>query len=276
VNPVFVEWAASISSGSGNWFGTSDAWWQLGRYLVLCAPAAIFGWAAVAVRCWRREPEAWWCATGIALIVALWCASIPYTGGGLFYSMRVLSPAFGLSAVFGGTLLSRASGAPVARKCFDAALAILVLLTLPMTLTLPHNAFRLPPREWSDVGRQFVDDRRTADAEVAAELLKLPDQSRILSECVSLPRALRTSAITVVPMWSPEVAWLFDPRVTPATVAQRWRSSGLRYVVMTRSPVQLALLNRRAAWSAEFFAIRRIWQSEGYVIFEVITTASDG
>ncbi|MDB6128629.1 MAG: Dolichyl-phosphate-mannose-protein mannosyltransferase [Verrucomicrobia bacterium] len=271
-NALFVEWAASIASGSRGIFATSDAWWQLVRYLLLCAPAAILCWLAVSVQAFRRQPEALWCAAGILLIGALWFTSVPYTGGGLFYSLRVLSPAFALGAVFGGVSLANSNSSSRQRAALNLGILILVVATLPMTLTLPHNAYHLAPREWPKVGRLFVDDRRDADAEVAKQLVALPNHERILSECVSLPRALQSSGITVVPMWSPEVSWLFDSKVPPADVARRWRESGLRYVVMTRSPRQLELLTRRAAWVAPYFAITRIWQSGGYVIFEVQAT----
>jgi len=38
----------------------------------------------------------------VFLVAALWLVSVAYTAGGLFYSLRVLSPALTLLAVVGG------------------------------------------------------------------------------------------------------------------------------------------------------------------------------
>lgn len=269
INALFVDWAASISSGSRRLLATPAAWREIARYLLLCAPAAALCWLAIFYQSLRRRPEALACAAASLLTAGLWYASVPYTGGGLFYSLRVLSPAFALGAIFGGWTLATLEVGPRLRKTCDFALAALVLFTLPVSLTLPHDPYRLSPVAWPNAGRWFTDERIQADATVARQLAKLPDHRRILSECVSLPRSLAPAGITVVPMWSPEVAWLFDRSLPAAEVARRWQQSGLHYIVMTRSPVQLELLARRAVWLAPFFSVKRAWHSDGYVMFEV-------
>ncbi|MDB6169105.1 MAG: Dolichyl-phosphate-mannose-protein mannosyltransferase [Verrucomicrobia bacterium] len=268
-NPLFVEWARSISAGSEGLLATSEGWRQLLRYFVLGAPAALLCWCVIGLRAIRRNPPAIWCGAAILAIGCIWYASLAYTGGGLFYSMRVLAPAFALGMVFGGIALASDSLRPWARRCWNAAVLLVFLATLPLTLTFPHNAYHLPVREWAGAGGRFVEERRRADAQVGQFLLRQPDHDRILTECVSLPRALAPSGITAVPMWSPGVDWLFDRAASPSQIARHWRESGLRYVVMTRSPQQLELLSRRAGWVAPNFSIRRIWQSDGYVIFDV-------
>ena len=239
--------------------------------LVLCAPAAVFCWLAVAVHAARGLREARWCAMGIGVAAALWFLSVPYTGGGLFYSLRVLSPAFALGAAFGGYALYAAARAPLSRVMVNGVLAGLLLVTLPATLTLPKNPYRVSPHEWPGLGRQFVAGSRQADAALSRYLQSQPGHARILSEGVSLPRSLAAAEITVVPPWSPEVAWLFDRSLKPAEVARRWRQSGLHYVVMTRAPAQLELLLRLARWRAPFFSVRKIWESDAYVVFGVAT-----
>ena len=264
VNPLFVDWAASISSGSRHLLSQPADWAELARYFLLCAPAALPCWLAIGWPAASRPPAARLSAAGVLLTVGIWYASLPYTGGGLFYSLRVLSPAFALGAIFGGQALGSRGGRTV-----DILLGALLVVTLPVSLTLPHNPFHLSPAEWPDAGQRFVDARRHADADLSRQLQSMPGHTRILSECVSLPRSLAAAGITVVPMWSPEVAWLFDRRLAPAEVARHWQQSGLRYVVMTRSPAQLELLSRRAVWLAPFFAVQRAWQSDGYVVLAV-------
>jgi hypothetical protein len=268
-NPLFVEWAATISAGSRGLFLTVDGWQQLARFLLLGAPAAVLCWLVIMSNALRRRPEAVWCAAGIVAIGTVWYESVTYTGGGLFYSMRVLSPAFALGAVFGGCALARGDETPARTNVRNFGLGVLLIATLPMTLTLPHNAFKLSPVDWPRAGQGFVDERRRADQELSQHLQRLPDHGRILTECVSLPRALLSAGIAAVPVWSPEVAWLFDRRIDPGEIARRWRESGIRYFVMTRSPAQLELLARRAAWTSPNFVIKRTWQSDGYVVFDV-------
>jgi len=274
VHRFFADWAATIALGSQRLLATPGAWRELARYLALCAPVATLGWLALFLQVRRRSPEALACAAGTLLTFALWYLSVPFTGGGLFYSLRVLSPAFALGAICGGYALARAPWGPAVRRVVVTHLVGLWLATLPVTLTLPHNPFHLAVSEWPDAGRRFVDGSRQADAEVSRHLVTLPNHDRILSECVSLPRSLAPAGITVVPLWSPEVAWLFDRTLPPADVARHWRESGLRYVVMTRSPKQLEFLSRRATWVEPFFKVKREWQSDGYLVLEV--TAAPG
>ncbi|HND60327.1 MAG TPA: hypothetical protein PLB90_02535 [Opitutaceae bacterium] len=272
LNGFFVDWSETISLGSHRLLFTAAAWQEVGRYLLLGAPLATLGWAALLFSLRRRAPEALGCLLGIGLTFALWYASVPYTGGGLFYSMRVLSPALLLGAVFGASALDAAKLPASALRLADIAIVVAAGYTLPITLTLPHHPYKLSPDEWPEAGLRFVDDQRQADAEVARHLDKLPGHGRILSECVSLPRALAPDGVTVVPLWSPEVSWLFDHGLAPDEVARRWARSGLRYVVMTRSPAQLTFLARRAVWLEPWFHIRREWQSDRYLVLEVTVT----
>jgi hypothetical protein len=191
--------------------------------------------------------------------------------GGLFYSLRVLSPAFALGAAFGGFALSALRVSLGMRRAWDLGLIALVLVTLPSTLTLPQNPSHLSPKDWLAAGNWFVDGSRRTDAELSRQLATMPDHDRILSECVSLPRSLAPAGIAVVPLWSPEVAWLFDRHLPPAEVARHWHHSGLHYVVMTRSPAQLEFLARRAMWVEPFFKVRKAWQSDAYIVLEVST-----
>ncbi|MDB6092955.1 MAG: Dolichyl-phosphate-mannose-protein mannosyltransferase [Verrucomicrobia bacterium] len=267
INRIFVDWAGSISSASGAIFTTAGGWLSLGRYLLLCAPAAVLCWLPVIAGMVRGRVAAVVCFVAIAPVAMLWFASVPYTGGGLFYSLRVLSPAFAIGAVFGGVTVAGLGFK--SSQVSSAVLAIAVFTALPVTLTLPHNPFHLAPHEWPNAGQRYKVGGSALDAELAQHLKTLPDHTRILSECVSLPHSFQREDIAVVPMWSPEVAWLFDASLPPQFVAQQWKNSGLRYVVMTRSPAQLALLSRRAVWVKPFFSVQQVWRSAGYIIFEV-------
>ena len=105
-----------------------------------------------------------------------------------------------------------------------------------------------------------------------AALRALPSRgpARLLTDFAGLPHALRDTALITVPIWSPEVAWLFDASLPPAETTRRWRASGLRYVVTSPAPSFLAFLTRQAQWRSPTFALIAVWQSDAYLVLEVI------
>ena len=268
-NPVFATWSAHFHTSARSALFTLETWRQVSRYLLLFAPAALFGAIALLLHARRGLREARWCFTCAAVCLALWLASIPFTAGGLFYSLRVLSPALALATAFGGYAIMAA--ATPARRLADTALAIALLATLPATLTLPENPCHLPLREWPGAARQFERIGAQSSAQLTATLQSLPGHNRILTDYAGLPHALTGTGITVVPFWSPEVAWLFDEKTPPAELARRWRESRLRYVVTSPSPAFLDFLHRHARWPAPLFAVQPVWHSDSYLIIEVIT-----
>ena len=267
-NPVFTLWSAHFHTTARAALLTLDGWQQIARYVILFAPAALFGGLALILHLRRGLREARWCAAGVAGCALLWVASVPFTAGGLFYSMRVLTPVLALTAAFGGYAIMAAE-AP-ARRVGDLALLLALLGTLPLTLTLPENAYRVAPREWPDAARRFELIGAETSAQFSAALLALPGHDRILTDYAGMPRALVGTGVTTVPFWSPEVAWLFDEKTPSAEVARRWRASGIRYVVTSPSPPFLDFLHRHARWTAPPFALLPVWNSEAYVILEVI------
>jgi hypothetical protein len=275
VNPLFATWSAHFHTEARGALLALEAWRQIARYLILFAPAALFGALALFLHARRGLREARWCALCVATCLALWIASVPFTAGGLFYSLRVLSPAFALAAAFAGYAIMAAD--TPARRIADVALALTLLATLPFTLTLPENAYRLPTRAWPDAARRFEISGTQSSAELLAALRALPTRhgahahNRLLSDYAGLPHALAGTDLSVVPFWSPEVAWLFDAHTSPQECLRRWRASGLRYVVTSPAPRFLDFLNRHARWPAPHFVITPVWQSEAYVILEVIT-----
>ena len=96
---------------------------------------------------------------------------------------------------------------------------------------------------------------------LTAALLALPGNHRILSDYAGLPHALAGTGLTVVPVWSPEVAWLFDDKTPPDAVAHHWRQSRLRYIVTSPSQPFLDFLNRHARGSTPLFASTVVWQN---------------
>ncbi len=267
-NEFFATWSANFHTVARGALFSLETWRQVTRYFVLFAPAALLGGVALVLHAKRGLREARWCAVCVGLCGALWMASVPFTAGGTFYSLRVLSPALALAAAFAGYAILAAP--TVWRKVADGALIVALLATLPFTLTLPDNAYRSSPREWPTAARRFEAIGEESSAQLMAALHALPGRKRLLSDYAGLPHLLADTDITFVPIWSPEVAWLFDPKTPLNVAADKWHASRIRYVVTSPAPAFLEFINRHARWNSERFAFRPVWQSDAYLIVEVI------
>jgi hypothetical protein len=99
-------------------------------------------------------------------------------------------------------------------------------------------------------------------------LQPLPDRRRIVSDDAGLPRVLAAIGTDVAPLWSPEIAWLFDATLPPEEVAQRWQRSGLRYLVLGKSGPTANFMQTYARWRAPHFKLRPVAETETHVILE--------
>ena len=89
-------------SPSGEALGRPASWLALGRFVLLWALPTVAGAVALATLLVQRLREARLVALFVVLVAVLWLASVGYTAGGLFYSLRVLSPALALLTVVAG------------------------------------------------------------------------------------------------------------------------------------------------------------------------------
>lgn len=266
-NAVFAAWSAQFHTASRHALFTLEAWQQLARYGVLFAPLALAGIVALALHAHRGLREARWCAVCVIVSAALWLASVGFTAGGLFYSLRVLSPAVALLSAFTGYAIL-AADTPV-RRVADILLAVTLLATLPSTLTLPENAYHTSPRDWPVTAARF--NRLTADdaAQLATALQRLPGHERVLTDFAGLSPLLAGTSIVTVPFWSPEAAWLFDPATSLATAATRWPGLRIRYLITSPN---LTFVQQHARWASPPFTVRPIWRSPAFLILEVTTS----
>ncbi|HWA27704.1 MAG TPA: hypothetical protein VG734_18755 [Lacunisphaera sp.] len=241
VNPVFAEWMRGYVGIYGAPLREVAGWLEIGRLVLVTALPAWLGLLA-GLAVWRREPG-WGCVVGLALAtLGCWLLSVPYTAGGLFYSMRVLGPLLLLGCAWGGAVLARwvpgrryLAGVWIAGALWgtDAALR---------ALTIPANPYQLAPREWFSAGysmqRDF--DRQNRPFLVAAAHAV---SGRVLSETAAAQGIFREAAIEVTPVWSPELAFLFTPART-GEAAARLRALGYTHVLLTRVQSSVDFLTR--------------------------------
>lgn len=264
-NAVFVAWNDAFRgphAGLG--------WGELVRYSLLWALPAAAGLVALAVLLIQRLREARLVAFFVALVAGLWIASIGFTAGGLFYSLRVLAPAFALLVVVAAYTYGLFIRHAEAVKFAALAVALLAVESLPKTLALPENPYRLAARDWPAAGRRFPASVRAEEQALLARLLPLPGHERILADGAGLPHAFAGHGLTVLPLWSPEVEWLFDSTLPAEAVAQRWRKSGLRYLVLGKSGPTPGFIRTHARWRAPYFTLRPVAETGTHVVLEAV------
>ena len=276
VNQIFNDWNDSFRAphafnllAPGNWLG-------LGRYLLLWALPACAGLVALVVLLVQRLREAQIVAWFVALMLVLWFLSVFYTAGGLFYSLRVLSPAFALLAVVAAYALGLFLQHAEAAKYAAVAVALVFLESIPKTLVLPENPYHLAPRDWPQAGDQFTTAVRTQEEQLLAKIQPLPGRKRILTANAGLPRVLAPIGSEAVPLWTPDAAWLFDSRLKPKEIAIRWQLSGFRYMVLGKSDTTSKFINTHARWRAPYFILSPVAETSDQVILEVTTAILPG
>lgn len=269
VNQRFTDWNDGFRAAHGFRFLALDSWLTLGRYLLLWALPAVAGLAALVALLVQRLREARIVAGFVGLVAGLWLLSLPYTAGGLFYSLRVLTPAYALLAVVAAYGIGLYLPHPVVARFAALFIVLFSLESLPKTLVLPENPYRIARRDWPEAGGQFIASVREQEQRLLAKVRPLPDRKRIVTDNAGLPRVLATIGTEAVPLWSPEVAWLFDDRLKSEDIAQRWQKSGLRYMVLGKSGPTTEFIRTHARWRAPYFILNEVAESDDQVVLEV-------
>ncbi len=254
VNDRFVAWIGSEAETFGAALRSGAGWADAGRYLVQLAPAALLGWVWLAVTAVRRGRTAWWGLASVLALLALWAASVRYTNGGLFYSLRVAAPALALGAIASGEALTATAWAQrrVALLA-PALLGFLVLAALPPTLALPQSHTRTPWRDWPGFTTRTetalgLRDEVVALVAKARAALPVGEPIIVLADSPGFQRRFAPTGIDVLPLWSPHVDWLFDPSLPAEAARKAWRDSGVRFVVVAKFQPNLEFFNRHSRW----------------------------
>lgn len=277
VNERFVAWITFDSANLGAELRSTAGLLTLGRYFIFFAAPAVLGWigAAVLLRAHRRL--AGWALGAIGVIIGLWFVSVPFTNGGLFYSMRVLSPALALGCIAGGIGLAHVTAPPRGPRLLPAAAVFgLTVTMLAPTLALPLDFRRTPWREWPAFRAPAPE---AADETVGAveRLRREPGAGAnrvgvILADGPGYQRRFAATGLTVIPPWSPQADSLFDLALAPAEAARRWRASGITHVVVTKWQPNLDFFQQRSRWSQPPFVTRIVAETARTRIYAVTVT----
>jgi hypothetical protein len=189
------------------------------------------------------------------LLVAVWIQSAAYTSGGLEASTRVLSPALVVLSITAAAMLE-----PLTRRArwlMPIVIAIIggQLWTAAQGAVYPKSLLSLPPSQWA--GNMFPHMLPPAEFQIRDQLVKiLPPGYRVLSDSAYLHAALADSGVEVVPVWSPEVRFLFSS--SPAESERRLRELRIGSVICYPKTMNMDFL---IATSPFYAALPERWRA---------------
>jgi hypothetical protein len=195
VNPIhdgIMQYYQTVF-GPGRW--TPDALGALVGLLLTLAPLQlIVGIPGAATRFRERG----YLAVTAALLGVVWLQSIGFTSGGVDKSMRVLSPALAVLSIAAAGILER----------WRTAAAAVILAFMAWTVA-QGSVFPGPFSTWPEASFQAL--LKPTEFQIADQLAgALPAGSRILTDNAYMHAALADRGIDVVPVWSPEVRFLYS------------------------------------------------------------------
>ena len=141
-------------------------------------------------------------------LAAVWIQSAGYTSGGLILSTRVLSPALVVLSIAGAAMVEALTHQGRRYTAIMAAIILFQGWTAVQGALYPYEPFALRLSQWRQSAFQSIP--AGAEFRMRDQLVRiLPAGSRVLSENAYLHAALVDSGIEVVPVWSPEVRFIF-------------------------------------------------------------------
>jgi hypothetical protein len=140
------------------------------------------------------------------LWTGVWLQAALYTTGGIDASLRVLSPVMVLLSITAGGLIATWNRM---RPAAMLVIGLCMLATVLQVAIYPAYVPNTNPSQWA--GLAFPPPAPPAEFQIAERLKQVfPQGKRVLSDSAYLHAALSTVGIEVVPVWSPEVKFLFD------------------------------------------------------------------
>ena len=264
VNPVFADWMRGYVGIYGPPLRQWSGWVEIGRLIGLTALPASVGLLAGTIL-WRRQPGGTGTLALAGASVACWLGSVSFTAGGIFYSMRVLSPLLVLGCGWGGAALTRAVSGRRHLTGVMLGLGLFAVDASLRALTIPLNPYAIAPREWRDAGylyqREFARDDRAFLESVAGQV-----PGKVLSDSAGVQGLFRAQGRQLVPLWSPDAAFLCSAGFTGDAVTQLLQL-GFTHLLLKRAQFSVDFLGRTGAMRRLQGRIHVVRQNPSYVLF---------
>jgi hypothetical protein len=251
VNPVHAAIMDFYHERLSIWALSLADWKALGEYLLARAPLQLL-LGPVAVVLFARRHGDLGLAAGV--VVVLFLTSLSYTSGGANYAARVLAPGLVLLSVLIGALLARMRRLAI-QPALILILGVLFVRAAVFAAIYPSWVYpepnSLPVREWPQAVLKREPNAPTSAGwgeEVLPELLPrtLPAGTRLLAENTYAYAALAGTDNEVVPVWSPEVQFLFDRQLDPGEISRRLWDRHIRAVIYHPDTLNAQFLRRES------------------------------
>jgi len=262
-NPFFDNPVAGLFPGNPVHLAVLDAYAHVWRQqaasvgvalryaaeLFTTAPLQLLG-LALAGLTWRRT---WFLSLGVLVVGLVWYRSAPFTAAGGEWAMRVLAPALPLaSLLLAAGVESLSARAGFVRRLAELGLVLACLWTLPFALTWATPPELVPFRHWAGAALHSSSPVPSRLREMAEQVLaQVPPGGRIVSNQHELVPLLAPNGVSLVPIWSPEVRFLFDPRFSVQQTSARLQAGGIHYVLLSAPgrSMDLIVLSHFAAFA---------------------------
>ena len=206
VNPIHAAILQHYKTLLGSQMWTAATWASLLWFLLLFATLQLLAGIPGGFTRFRRDGYLMVIAL---LLAAVWIQSAAYTSSGLSGSIRVLSPVMVVLSITGAGLLERLTNRASWRTAIVAAIVLCQIWTAAYGALIPINPLSLSLSQWPR--NAFLHVPPNTEFQISDQLAKmLPPGARVLSDSAYLHVALAAKGIEVVPVWSPEVRFIFS------------------------------------------------------------------
>lgn len=182
-----------------------------------------------------------------AAVVFLWLISIGKTGGGYFWAIRVLSPALLLLSVCAGIFLEQRTRTN--RDVIAVVFLAVFVYAMIYDFVAPAKPENIPASQWALVAFHPNPANDVKTQRLAPYLKKL--NCRILSDDAYLHAGLFPSGIELVPVWSPEVSFLFEPGLKAEDARKRLIGLNIKALLYSSQGLNSRYLNQFAFFSQD-------------------------
>jgi len=187
---------------------------------LLVVPAGLVGlWVL------RRQ---YWLHLSLVIYGLTWAYSVAHTGGGLYYSTRVLSPVFVLLAVASGAFLARLMTRDrLVRGAVVLVVGLIAVVALLQEVIVPGHLETVHSKDW--YLQAFSSEN--PNAWVIPLFEGVPAGSRCLSDWGGAWVEARKAGIEIVPLWSPDALAAFDRDASPEAIIEALRERDINWVL---------------------------------------------
>jgi len=224
VNPIHAGMLEFYKASLGVQQWTGSNW--ISVFLLLVSLAMFQFLAGIPGACKHFRRHGYLMVTALLLGV-IWMVSIGYTSGGVEISTRVLSPALVVLSITGAGILEPWIERPRWRTAVWIALGACLFWTAAQGMFFPDNPLSMRPGQWAQ--NAFPGILKPLEFQIRDQLVQILPRGRVLSDSAYLHAALLDSGIEVVPVWSPEVRFIFSS--PPEESERRLASLGIASVV---------------------------------------------